>query len=212
LIGDGEFSSEHLLGYEAGYRRYFQRGGFLAVSTFFNRYDDLLSVESSPPVPETDTSSTRLILPLHLRNGVRAQTSGGEVSGLWDLRKWWRVTGSYSLALLDARNKPESNDASTVRQLEGDSSRHKVAAQSSFELPRRFELNLMFRHVSSVPNQGIPSYSTGDAWLAWRLHPRLELSVVGRNLLQPSHVEYRENPGPLAAIRRSAYVKMTWTR
>ena len=211
VVGDGEFSSEHLLGYELGYRRYFQTGGFLAVSTFLNRYDDLLSIESRPLITETDTS-TGLILPLEFRNGVRAQTSGGEVSGLWDLRRWWRVTGSYSLALLDARNKPESNDASTVGQLEGNSSRHKVAAQSSFELPRRFELNLMFRHVSGVTNQAIPSYSTGDAWLAWRLHPQLELSIVGRNLLQPSHVEYSDNPGPLAAIRRSAYVKLTWTR
>jgi iron complex outermembrane receptor protein len=38
------------------------------------------------------------------------------------------------------------------------------------------------------------------------------LSFVGRNLLQPSHAESAGDPGPLVAIRRNAYVKVTWSK
>ena len=48
LIGDGEFSPEQLVGYEAGYRAYIKPHGFVSIAGFYNRYDDLLSVENRP--------------------------------------------------------------------------------------------------------------------------------------------------------------------
>jgi iron complex outermembrane receptor protein len=115
---------------------------------------------------------------------------------------------------LDARRYPTSNDASTVAQLEGDSPRHKVVTQSFFELPKGFDLGLTYRYVSSVPgpDQRVPAYSTGDVRFAKRLTRELELSVVGRNLFQPSHPEYAGDPGGLVGIRRSAFIKLTWMR
>ncbi|MEP7362443.1 MAG: TonB-dependent receptor [Acidobacteriota bacterium] len=212
LIGDGNFNSEQLIGYEFGYRRFLRKGGFLNFASFHNRYDDLLSVESRPLAPESDPPPTRLVLPLYLRNGVRATTSGFEIAALWDLRKWWRVRGNYSFMGLDARNKPGSNDASTVRQLEGDSPAHKVIVQSAFDLPHGFQADLAFRYVSSIPDYQVPGYSTGDVRVGRRMGRNFDLSLVGQNLLQPSHVEYGGNPGPLVRIRRSAYLKLTWTR
>ncbi|MCW5979965.1 MAG: TonB-dependent receptor [Bryobacteraceae bacterium] len=211
LVGDGEFTPEQFLGTELGYRRYFARSGFISVATFYNWHDDLLSVESRPFMAETSPPPPRLVLPLLLRNGVQARTGGAEVATLWDLRPWWRVSGSYSSLLLNARNKPFSNDASTVRQLEGDTPIHKVVAVSSFTLPGNGEIDLFFRHVSAVPNQRVPAYSTGDARFGWRLTPRLELSIVGRNLLQPYHFEYGGNPGPLVGIRRAVFGRLTWS-
>jgi iron complex outermembrane receptor protein len=212
LVGDNQFDSERLNGSEIGYRRYFRGNGFLGISTFHNRYDDLLSVESRPPEPEASPPPLHLVLPLYLRNGVEATTTGVEVAGLWDLRSWWRFNGSYSIAALDAKRKPGSNDASTVRQLEGDSAERKLILISRMDLPRRFELDLVFRHASEVPNQQAPAYSTGDVRLGWRILPQLELSVTGRNLLQPSHVEYGGSPGALVRIRRSAHLKLAWGR
>jgi iron complex outermembrane receptor protein len=58
----------------------------------------------------------------------------------------------------------------------------------------------------------VPAYSTGDVRFGWRFRPQFELSLVGRNLLQPSHPEYGTDPGPLVEIRRSAYAKLTWTK
>jgi hypothetical protein len=73
-------------------------------------------------------------------------------------------------------------------------------------------LDLIFRYVSALPGQQVRAYSTGDARFGWRFNRELELSFVGRNLLQPSHDEYAGDPGPLVAIKRSAYVKLTWSR
>ena len=212
LIGDGQFDREQLVGYEAGWRIFAKKAGFLSIGAFHNRYDDLLSVDSQAIFTESDPPPTRLVLPLYLRNGIEATTSGVEIAGLLDISKWWRQRGSYSYLGMDAKRKPTSNDASTVGQLEGDSPAHKAVLQSIFILPRSLELTLTWRYVSAVPNQRVPSYNTGDFRLARHIAEGVEVSVVGQNLFQPYHFEYGGDPGGLVGIRRAAYLRITWTR
>lgn len=210
LVGDGGFTPEQLVGYEFGYRRYIAKRGFLTVSLFHNRYNDLLSVDSAAPQVETTPPPTRLVLPLLFRNGIAANSNGGELAGVWDLKNWWRVRGSYSLVLVDAKRQPGSNDASTVNQLQGDTASHGIVIQSAFQLPRQVDIKLTYRYVSSIPNQQVPSYSTGDARVGWRPKTSWELEIVGQNLFQPWHLEYGGVPGPLVAIKRSIYAGITW--
>jgi len=211
VFGDGKFDSENLIGYELGYRHYLSSRGFLSVSLFHNRYDDLLSLESRPVEPETTPGPSHQVIPFDLRNGVAAESTGGEVATLWDAREWLRLRSTYSFVELDAKTKPTSNDTSTVKPLEGDTPRHKVVIQASISLPKDFDLNLAYRYVSAVPNQMIPAYSTGDARIGRKLGKHLELEVVGRDLLQASHPEYGGTPGPLVGIRRSGFLALTWT-
>jgi iron complex outermembrane recepter protein len=212
LIGDGDFSPEQLLGYETGYRSYFKPNVYVDVALFYNQYSDLLSVENRPPFLETSPSPPHLVLPLYLRNGVEGDTRGLEISPVWQARKWWQLRGSYSFVHLNMRDKPTSDDASTVRQLEGDSPQHKVVVQSALQLPRNFELDLTYRYVSALPDQDVAAYSTGDARLGWQMAKQFGISIVGQNLFQPHHPEYGGDPGPLVEIKRSAYLKVTWTR
>jgi iron complex outermembrane receptor protein len=214
LIGDGDFSPEQMLGYELGYRTYITGSGFISVSGFYNRYNDLLSVENRPITAESSPAPAHLVLPIYFRNGIETQTKGVEVSALFDPRSWLRVKGSYSYMHLNAERAPWSNDASTVAQLQGDSPQHKVVFQSFFRLPGALEASLTYRYVGALPgpDQKVPAYSTGDARVARRIGRDLELSVVGQNLFQPQHAEYAGDPGGLVGIRRSAYVKLTWTR
>jgi len=212
LIGDGQFSPEQLLGYEVGYRRLFKPSVYLDVATYYNQYDDLLSVESQAPFVEDTPSPPHLVLPLYLRNGVEAITKGIEISPVWQPVRWWQLKGSYSYLHLTARDKPTSDDASTVRQLEGDSPQHKVVIQSDLNLSRSFQFDLNFRYLSSLPDQKVGAYSTADARLGWLLSDKVQVSLVGENLLQPRHAEYGGDPGPLVQIRRSAYLKVTWTK
>jgi iron complex outermembrane receptor protein len=92
------------------------------------------------------------------------------------------------------------------------SPRHEAVAQSSFDLAKKLQIDLDYRYVSAVPAQLAPAYATADARIAWKLRPFLELSAAGRNLLQPRHVEYAADPGGPVAIRRSAYLKLAWTK
>jgi hypothetical protein len=86
-----------------------------------------------------------------------------------------------------------------------------VTVQSAIDFGKSFQFDLAYRYVSALPAELVPSYSTGDARLAWR-RGEVELSLVGRNLLQPRHFESSGDPGPLVAIKRSVYAKIAWTR
>jgi iron complex outermembrane receptor protein len=206
LIGDGQFESEEFAGYELGYRTYIKRGGFISINGFYNRYDNLLSVENRPPAPEASPAPLHYILPLYFRNGIAAQTKGFEVAGLWAAKSWWRWKGSYSYLHLNAERYPTSDDASTVKQLQGDTPQHKVVVQSLLALPRGFDLDLTYRYVSAIPDQGVDAYATGDARLAKRITRSIDLSAVGQNLFQPHHPEYG-----LVGIRRSAFLRLEWS-
>jgi iron complex outermembrane recepter protein len=184
--------------------------GFIGLTLFHDRYDDLLSVENVPPIVETSPTPAHLVLPLLLRNGIATTSNGGEISAVWDVKNWWRLRGSYSLVLLDAKREPGSNDASTVAQLEGDTPTHSAVLRSSFQLPRHIDVTFAYRYVSSIPDQRVRAYSTGDARIDWQPKGPWELELVGRNLFQPSHVEYGGLPGPLVAIKRSIYAGITW--
>jgi iron complex outermembrane recepter protein len=212
LVGDGQFESEHLLGYELGYRTYLRNRGFVSFNSFYNQYDNLLSVENRPPAPEATPAPPHLVLPLFLRNGIKATTKGFELASLWDFNSWWRLKPSYSYLHLNASRAPGSNDASTVNQLQGDTPSHKVVVQSFFTLPRAFNVDLTYRYVSAIPDQKVLAYSTGDIRVAKRISPALELSAVGQNLFQPHHPEYGGLPGAIVEIRRSAYLKLTWIK
>ena len=211
LVGDNAFSPEQLVAYEAGYRNNLSRRLLASLSLFHNRYNDLLSVENRPPFVETTPAPQHLVLPLYLRNGIAAKSNGGELAMTWDANSWLRLKGSYSAVFIDAIRRPGSNDASTVRQLEGDSPSHVGVVQSSFKLPRRFDLTLTYRVVSAVPDLNVPGYSTGDARIGWRSRGPWGFEVVGQNLLQPWHFEYAGLPGGPVGVKRSIFGGVTWT-
>ncbi len=73
------------------------------LSLFHNRYSDPLSVEGRPEVTETSPGPVHTVIPLFLRNGVNATSTGGEVAGLIDVPEGWRIRSSYSLLHLDAK-------------------------------------------------------------------------------------------------------------
>jgi iron complex outermembrane receptor protein len=75
-------------------------------------------------------------------------------------------------------------------------------------LPKKVQVDLIYRYMGALPAFGVPSYSTGDVSVSWRFRPHLELSVVGRNLFQPHHLEYAGG----VEIRRSVFASLTWTK
>ncbi|PYY12445.1 MAG: hypothetical protein DMG69_01195 [Acidobacteria bacterium] len=53
VIGDRKFSSESLIGYEAGYRSLVSPKFYVDIAAFYNNYDHLLSVEPGAPFSES---------------------------------------------------------------------------------------------------------------------------------------------------------------
>jgi iron complex outermembrane receptor protein len=108
------------------------------------------------------------------------------------------------------KKNPGSLDVGDPASTTGSSPQHQVTTQSSLDLPKRVGFDLTFRYVSALPAQAIHAYSTADARLGWNVGRHLELSVVGSNLFQPSHIEFGSDPGPNVAIRRNVYGKIVW--
>ncbi len=207
------FAPEQLNGYELGYRRLIRQNLFLDVTGFFNHYHDLFSEDIiGPPVEEESPAPVHLLLPAQFRNDLRGNTAGVEIAPEWRPTKSWRLRGSYSFLNMDLHKAPNTEDIGTAVTIEGSSPQHQASVQSSFDLSKKVELNLTYRYVSALTSQNVPGYSSADINLGWHVTSHLGIALVGMNLLQPAHFEYQGDPGPLVGIRRSGYVKFTWTK
>jgi iron complex outermembrane receptor protein len=186
---------------------------YLGFSGFYNHYHDLFSEDIiGQPFVETSPAPTHLLLPAQFGNGLLGTTKGFEIVPEWRPTGFWRLRGSYSYLHMTVDRAPGSGDVGTAPGIVGSSPQHEATIESGIDLSRKLQFDLTYRYVSALPGQLVPAYSTGDARLGWRLGPQLEVSFVGRNLLQPSHPEYGTDPGPLVGIRRSVFAQMTWNR
>jgi iron complex outermembrane receptor protein len=210
IIGDRKFSSESLIGYEAGYRSLVVPKFHVDIAAFYNNYDHLLSVEPGAPFSESSPPPPHTVIPFFFRNGLLGRTAGFEIAPDWTPTRIWRLRGSYSYLHIDLEKKASSLDASSINSTQGSSPHHQVAIQSSLDLPKKLEFDQTFRYVSSLPAQLVGAYTTADVRFSWHATRSLDVSVVGQNLFQPHHAEFGGDPGPLVGIERSAYVKLTW--
>jgi iron complex outermembrane receptor protein len=183
------------------------------IAGFYNRYHDLFSQEfvGSSFVEQTP-APTHLLLPLQFRNGLRGAGSGVEIAPEVRPTNWWRLKGSYSYLVLDLSTAPGAREIGTAPITERSSPRHQGVIQSEIQFAKNFEFDATYRGVDSLPGQRIPGYSTMDARLGWRIGRNLDISLVGRNLLQPWHLEFGNDPGPAVGIRRTIFVRLTWAR
>jgi len=209
--GNPNFQSELMNGYELGFRRLVGKNLYVDLAGFFNQYNNLFSedligarfVENSPP-PQ------HLLLPADFGNGLEGSTIGGEIAPEWRPTSFWTLKGSYSYLHMVLKKSPGSLDVGAPASTTGSSPQHQVTTRSSLDLPKRVSFDFTFRYVSALPAQGIHAYSTADARLGWSVGRHLELSVVGSNLFQPSHIEFGSDPGPNVGIRRNVYGKIVW--
>jgi iron complex outermembrane recepter protein len=213
IEGDPNFVSEKLYSWEAGYRTSITSHFYLDFAAFYNVYHDLqnygpLSIVAQPTPPPAHYA---IVVPY--ANGIEGNTTGGEIAPDWQITPWWQVRASYSFLRMNLRDAPGfTNVGSLLSSYEGSSPRHVGVVQSLVNLPKRFELDLMYRVTTGLTAQAVPTYQTGDVRLGWHFGEHAEFSVVGQNLMQPCHTEFGGDPGPLVGIKRSVYGKITLRR
>jgi iron complex outermembrane receptor protein len=200
LIGDPNFGSENLMAYELGYRGQIHKNLSLSVSTFFNHYDDLRTVERINP---------RQPFPIILRNGARGEAYGAEFAAEYRPMESWRLRAAYSPLKLHFAGKPGSTDPNPGAS-ESHDPNHQVSLRSLLDLPGHLEFDDTFRYVSKIANQDVPGYGELDSRLGWRPTPKMEISILGRNLLHKHHAEFGTLLGR-REIERSASVKLIWS-
>lgn len=207
LQPDPAFVSEKLTSYELGYRARPATTAYLTVSGFYNRYNDLLSTDALPSFVEAD----RLIIPVTFANGVHGRSHGLEATADVRVRPWWRITANYSYLTVDAAKDPGGLDVSQVRNYEGTVAHHQFQLTSSTDIRGGWSLDGVVRRVSAIAVGTIPAYTTANVRLARQMGHGLEFALVGQDLLQRQHIEWPSSGGAIA-IRRSAYVRLSWQR
>lgn len=208
--GNRQFQSEKLIAYEAGYRTLLSSHFYVDLALFYNDYDDLYSFQVGAPFLELSPPPPHAIIPVLTSNGIRGAAMGFEVAPDWKPVSWWELKTSYSYLNMHLENKPGSNDPSTIPGDEGSTPRHQVVIQSRVNLPKKLEFDQTYRYVSSLPAQLVRSYQTADVRVGWHLTRQMELSVGGRNLLQPHYAQFGGEPGGPVEIKRSVYAKLIW--
>jgi iron complex outermembrane recepter protein len=196
-LQDEHFRSEVLLATEAGYRFQPRPNMALDFAVFFNDYENLRRVTERP--------FPFLLVPID--NRANGRTFGGELALDWRATGWLSLTASYAQlradftnGLLDEENAPE--DRWQVR--------------SSFDLPGNVELDAGVEYTSaliSFPGTPVDHYFRVDSRIAWKPSKRLELSLVGQNLLDRQHREWTAFLGGNRniEIQRNVYAQVVWS-
>lgn len=208
--GSSAFKSETVLAYELGYRTELPKQISLGLSIFFNQYEKLRVSQAS--VLDITTLPPTLRMPLS--NDAHGHAYGAELSASWRPYDWWRLQAAYhylrTIIYLDNGSPDDDNRSNSA---EG-APRHQFSLRSGFDLPKQVELDLWLRAVERVDyinREQVPGYVTMDARLAWKPVKNLELALVGQNLFQRRHPEYK--PEFIDTVRsevpRSVYGKVT---
>ncbi len=198
IAGGPDFRSERALAYEAGYRH--QRGSLaLSVATFYSRYHGLRSLEQvNPPQPA----------PVVIANGQDGESYGAELAADYWLTPGWRVHAGYTELRVHIWPNPGSTDT-TRGAAESRAPDRQLLVHSSVDLPARLTLGGAFRAIGAIANQQVPAYAELNASLRWRPAARLELSVVGQNLLHRRHPEFGL-PAARRGIERGVFGAVEW--
>jgi len=208
---DGRTDAEELLAYEVGYRFKPQPKLSFDVTGYLYDYDkiidflvgDLDFTNAFPPPPNY------LELPITNDNAIEGEVYGLELAPQWQPFKTWELSGSYTLTKIDLRATNPQVDPEAVTEPEGEP-QHIFNVRSLLTLPYNLEFDALYYYVSENSELNVPSYDRLDLRLGWKPHKQFELSLVGQNLLEESHLELRELLEVESETERSFYAKATF--
>jgi iron complex outermembrane receptor protein len=210
LEASPDFAPERAIAVDVGYRVALSSRVSLDLAGYRYTHRSLGSLENTgwtfatDPVPHAVTT-------LQLANGTEGITRGVESVATWVVGPAWRLRGTYgwyqgSFSKRTGQLLPE--ELSVLQS----SPAHQAHVQSWMTLPGRVELDLT---LSRIGGRGgiVPASTRLDLRAAHRLTRRLELALVGENLLDAEHVEF---VGELTAVtttvaRRSLGLRVGWS-
>jgi iron complex outermembrane receptor protein len=190
IAGGPNFQSEVANVFEAGYRAQPASSFSYSITAFHHDWHRVRGATAPP-------------LPLFLDNSIEGFVNGVEAWAAFQPARSWRVTGGVQtlhekLTAGPGNNPTLANDADQQWML-----------RSSHNVADRHELDLLLRHVSSLPFQAVPHYTALDARWGWHVTSTAEVSLTLQNLLDREHAEFGGLPGR-SEFGRAAFLKLLW--
>jgi iron complex outermembrane receptor protein len=197
--GNADLDSEKLTAYEFGLRLLPTPSLWFDVALFYNDYEDLIGLEQISGTPPTGPYD------LTYANNATGRAYGVEVAADWQVMPNWLLGGAYTYlnTQIDKNLVADPNIAEFLSK--GVNPRNVFSIRSYLNVTPQIDFDASLRFVGSLPERDIDSYTVMDARLAWRPFPKLELSLVGQNLLEEGHAEFST-----LEVQRSIYFKIDW--
>jgi iron complex outermembrane recepter protein len=197
LVGNPNFQTEKVTAFEIGYRGLPSDRLSLSVSTFYNDYDDLRTVEITPVT----------LLPLMWGNRLEGETYGVEGWADVQVTPRWRLSPGFRSLRKDLQFKEGAIRLLGVEQA-GNDPRWRAYLKSSMNLRSDITLDAFAHYVDELPDPATDSYLELSMRIAWDVSPSWQISLSGFNLLHDRHVEYAPPIG--MQIQRSFFIEARW--
>ena len=158
-------NSEKPRAYEVGLRVQPSQGVSFDIATFYNDYDDLTSTEVIGMVAP---------VPLRYANLREGEAYGVELSGVWNIRDDWRLSGTYTAQKIDLHNQPGGTDTSAAAA-EASSPQQQFRLSSAWNLTPKIEFDAALRFVDRIKTTGgkVDQYTALDLRLSWQARKNL---------------------------------------
>ncbi|SHF19342.1 iron complex outermembrane recepter protein [Desulfacinum infernum DSM 9756] len=205
--GSKDMNSEKVWAFEGGVRTRLHPKVFLDLAGYVNVYEDLRSLEPGDPV----LVGSYLVVENKADNHLRGRAYGLETAAAWSVAENWQIKAAYTFLHMDLEAASRSRDqGSTSTERSGPS--HQVSLRSSWNLPGSVELDAWARWVDELEALDVPDYFTMDLRVSWKPLENMELAVVGRNLLDDGHLEFKQEILQIepTEVERSVYVMLSW--
>ena len=209
-VPNRDIPSEELTAGEIGYRAMLHKNFSIDAAGFYNMYDNLRTTEVLQTRTETDPSPVHLLVPLQLQSRADGETFGGEISATWNVLDRWKLSANYSYLKMQLHTDRESNSTG-AENAERNNPVNQAHVRSYVNLPHDVELDSALYYVDHIPLTKISRYVRVDARVGWRPLKKLDLSLVGQNLIDNRHQETGpslfEQP---TEVERSIFFNVRW--
>ena len=205
LNGNTNYGSEKVLTYEAGYRYAPMSKLSIDLTAFYNNYDDLRATSKVG----TDWQFT---------NKMSGFNRGLELASTWQPQHWLSMQLAYSYI---KGSFTSTTDNSSAKVAEEGTPRHQLSLRSGLKFNDQWRSDLWLRYMDKLTVAStnalsshivVDDYLELDINLSWQMRPNLQFQLVGRNLLNASHLEFvQESFTSATEIERSLYAKANWS-
>jgi iron complex outermembrane receptor protein len=120
----------------------------------------------------------------------------------------WRTHASYTFLDVSLTKDPGSRDVGGLTT-EANDPRHMFALRTAIDLPRHVEVDLRWRSIGELPHPRVPAYSEAAARVGWHVSARLDLAIVGEDLVHAQHPEFNPVAAGFEEFQRSIRAVLT---
>jgi iron complex outermembrane receptor protein len=209
LRGNPAVKSEHTNVYEVGYRFEPHSTLLFDIAAFHNRYADLIGTRERAAF-ETTPGPPHVSLIQEHANGVTGESEGIEVLARWQPRARWRLEASYDHLRIHLHDfhagQPDAIEL-TSRHPE-----HQWRVRSWLNLTRGWQFDTALLYTGRLETVDVPRYLRADLRVGGPVTRNVMVSIVGQNLLKPTHREFDGFEGVyISHVRRGGSVRVTVT-